>query len=272
MTKAFRKLRLLKSSPTSKAPRIEPKELELAKEIQKHLLPKHFPLSDVVEIGTIYEPSKHIGGDFYDVVQLDTHRIAYIIGDVSGHGIPAALFMTQCMSLIRAHIKMDLSLAKVLEKTNKMLYGLAKPDMFATVFIGIYDSFYNHFTYINAGHNPPLLVRTSWDIPTKDFHPLMMLTAEGMALNCVPELHLEEKKLQLYAGDLVLLYTDGLIDATNVNGESFGESKLKGLLTELKNESAAIIAERMYEHLTNFTKDTKIEKDDMAALILKFKS
>lgn len=242
-------------------------ELELAKQIQTHLFPKSFPFPQYIDVGTLYEPSKYIGGDFYDVIQIDDRKVAFLMGDVAGYSIPAALFMTQCLTLLKAFIKMDLSLLKVAEKTNQILYDLAKADMFATVFIAIYDSHYNQLSFINAGHNPPLLIRTAKNIPERT---LSMITAEGIALNCLPKITLEEKRIQLYGGDILLMYTDGIIEARNEKDEIFGESKLKGLMVELKDLPAQQIIERIFETYKDYTASTK-DRDDIAALVIKFK-
>ncbi len=246
-------------------------ELELAREIQAHLLPKAFPSADHTEIGTLYQPSKYIGGDFYDVIQIDDRKIAFVIGDVSGKSLHAALFMTQCLTLLKVFIKMDLNILKIIEKTNQMLFELAKTDMFATVFLGIYDIHYHQLSYVNAGHNPPLLMRTSVEIPAKDYHPMTMLTAEGMALNCITHMVLEEKRIQLYEGDILLLYTDGLIEACNEFEEIFGEAKLKGLVTELKDLPSQEMAQKILERIQGYSKSSQIEPDDMAALVIKLK-
>lgn len=246
-------------------------ELELAQEIQANLLPKSFTLDKKIEVGALYKASKYIGGDFYDVIQIDERKIAFVIGDVSGKSLHAALFMTQCLTLLKVFIKMDLNILKIIEKTNQMLFELVKTDMFATVFIGIYDTHYHQLSYVNAGHNPPLLLRTSVEIPAKDYHPMTMLTAEGIALNCIANIVLEEKRIQLYEGDILLLYTDGLIDATNEFDEEFGEAKLKGLITELKDLPSQTMAEKMLERIQDHSKASKTELDDMAALVIKFK-
>ncbi|HBQ20551.1 MAG: hypothetical protein A2Z91_07190 [Deltaproteobacteria bacterium GWA2_38_16] len=250
-------------------------ELELAQQIQEHLLPHHFPFPHKIEVGTFYKPSKYIGGDFYDVIQIDDRKVAFIIGDVSGNSIPAALFMTQTLTLLKAFIKMDLSLLKILEKTNQILMDIAKPNMFATVFISIFDTYYNQLSYVNAGHNPPLLIRNSLTLTTPDYHPLTMLTAEGIALNCIKPIILEEKRIQLYSGDTLLLYTDGLIEVPNVHGEIFGEAKLKGLMTELRGFPAPEIAQKINTHLETYMQyalNLPMDvKDDMAAVVIKFK-
>ena len=246
-------------------------ELELAQEIQANLLPKSFPLIQKIEIGALYKASKYIGGDFYDVIQIDDRKIAFVIGDVSGKSLHAALFMAQCLTLLKVFIKMDLNILKIIEKTNQMLFELVKTDMFATVFIGIYDTHYHQLSYVNAGHNPPLLLRTSVKIPAKDHHPLTMLTAEGIALNCIANMILEEKRIQLYEGDILLLYTDVLIDASNEFEKEFGEAKLKGLITELRDLPAQQMTQKILEHIEGYSKASKTTNDDMAALVIKFK-
>src|SRR3989338_7928508 len=246
-------------------------ELELAQEIQANLLPKSFPLSQKMEIGALYKASKYIGGDFYDVIQIDDRKIAFAIGDIAGKSLHAALFMAQCLTLLKVFIKMDLNILKIIEKTNQMLFELVKTDMFATVFIGIYDTHYHQLSYVNAGHNPPLLLRTSVEIPAKDYHPMTMLTAEGIALNCIANMVLEEKRIQLYEGDILLLYTDGLLDATNEFEKEFGEAKLKGLITELRDLPAQQITQKILEHIEGYSKASKTTNDDMAALVIKFK-
>lgn len=254
-----------------KEPVITPGELNLAKEIQLHLLPKTFPFPDKVEIGTLYRPARQIGGDFYDVIQVDERKAAFLIGDVSGHSVPAALFMTQCITLLKALIKMDFSLLKVAETANKILFDYAQADMFATVFISIYDSHYQQLSFVSAGHPPPMLLRSSWNSDNQAFHPISSLKAEGMALNCFSKVTLEEKKIQLFDGDILFLYTDGLIEATDKDEKQFGEANLKELLGELKDLSSEEIARNILQRLTDYSKNTPVETDDMAALVLKFR-
>lgn len=247
-------------------------ELELARKIQQHFLPHTFPLPSKIEVGTLFKPSKYIGGDFYDVIQIDKRKIAFMVGDVSGNSIPAALFMAQCLTLLQAFIRMDLSLLKILEKTNQILFEIAKADMFATVFIGIFDSYYNQLSYVNAGHNPPLLIRQStFNILNKDTKAMGMLSAEGMALNCTSPIILEEKRIQLFKGDTILFYTDGLIEACNSKEETFGELRLKELMSELDALPAQQIADTILKRIEEFTQNNTIENDDMAALVVKFK-
>ncbi|MBI4041229.1 MAG: serine/threonine-protein phosphatase [Deltaproteobacteria bacterium] len=269
MSKLIKKGNILTLTPKNTS--VRTKELQLAQEIQKYLLPQKFPLPHKIDVGSLYLPSKHIGGDFYDAITIDNRRAAFVIGDISGHSIPAALFMTQCISLIRAYLKMNFSLTKVLEATNDLLLETAKPDMFSSAFVGIYDSHFNHFTYVNAGHNPPILTRTSWNTPSTDFQPNMMLVAEGMALNCSKDFFLEEKKIQLYEGDILTLYTDGIVDVRSHQGDVFGETKIKECINMAKEQSAENIADHIFDSILEHTQDSPHDRDDMAVLILKIR-
>ncbi len=257
--------------PQKKESLVTEGELNLAKEIQLHLLPKNFPFPNKIEVGTLYQPARKIGGDFYDAIQVDDRKAAFLIGDVSGHSVPAALFMTQCITLLKALIKMDFSLLKIAETANKILFDYAQADMFATVFISIYDSHYHQLSFINAGHPPPLLLRSTWNSEDRAFHPVTLLKSEGIALNCFSKVTLEEKKIQLFNGDILLLYTDGLIEATDKEEKQFGEANLKELLSRHKDLSSEEIAKKVLLSLNDYAKGTPVELDDMAALVLKFR-
>ena len=246
-------------------------EVALAKEIQTHLFPKNFPFKEKLDIGIVYQPAEHLGGDFYDVIKIDDRKAAFLIGDISGHSIAAALFMTQCLTLLKTLIKMDLSLLKIATTANQFLFEGAKSNMFATVFIGIFDSFYNQLSYVNAGHPPPFLIRSAWGRSVGGIVPISNLTAEGMALNCVKKLVLEEKKLQLVTHDILFLYTDGLIEFLDQNNHPIGESTLKHLLNEWKELEASEIAKKLVSYLQNNTQKNEQTQDDTTALIIKFK-
>ena len=250
-------------------------EMTLAQQIQSQLFPKSFPFPDKLDIAALYKPSKNIGGDFYDVIQMDDRKVAFLIGDISGHSIPAAIFMAQCHTLLKALLRMDLSLLKIVETANSVLYGLAKADMFATLFVGIYDATFNQLTYVNAGHPPPFLVRSAWEIPSKNYLPhswvpISSLTAQGMALNCKPAIDLEEKKIQLMNGDILFLYTDGLTEAPNNNHVPLGEGPIKTILSQSKKLTAKDISQKISETLSNHCNLPEI-CDDVCALIIKMK-
>jgi len=219
-------------------------ELNVATQIQTSMLPcifPAFPHRDEFDIYAIMQPAKEVGGDFYDFFMVDEHILAMVVADVSGKGIPAALFMVIAKTLIKNNVQSGKSPKEVFETVNEMLCENNEAQMFVTVFMGIWDMRTGTFTYINAGHNPPLIKRAGGDyewLPTKP--GFVIAGMEGMKY--------KQDELVINEGDTIFMYTDGVTEAENLNKELFGESRLIEklnsnkyadlieLITSIKNE------------------------------------
>jgi serine phosphatase RsbU (regulator of sigma subunit) len=235
------------------------RELELARQVQQSVLPRIFPLVPGYTFAARSEPARWVGGDFYDVIHLDADRFAIVVGDVSGKGMPAALYMAQTHSLLRAEARREDSPRAVLYSVHRLLQALGRSSMFVTVFYGIVDGAARRLTYTRAGHDRPLLLRGG---------EIQPLGGEGTILGFpdLEDLYLSEEVLDLYPGDRLVLYTDGLIDIVSADGKPFG---LERLLTLLQSHTALPPGDLLAATFTDLAayQQTAEQFDDMTMLI-----
>ncbi len=235
------------------------RELELARQVQQSVLPRIFPLVSGYAFAARSEPARRVGGDFYDVILLDADRFALVIGDVSGKGMPAALYMAQTHSLLRAEARRENSPRAVLYSVHRLLQALGRSGMFVTVFYGIVDGAARRLTYTRAGHNRPLLLRSG---------EIQPLGGEGTILGFpdLEKLYLSEEVLDLSPGDRLVLYTDGLIDAVATGGQPFGLERLLALLQSHATLPPADLCAATFADLAAFQQAAD-QFDDMTMLI-----
>ena len=196
-------------------------ELDIAGRIQKGFLPKEHLSTDRYEIRAMMAPAKNVGGDLYDYVPLDEHRVLVVIADVSGKGITAAMFMSVTLMLIRQYAKLGLSPAEILQRTNDTLSENNAELLFATAFLGIYDSAVQSFTYANAGHNLPYCIGGA----------LRMLDgAQSTPLGLFDDSQYTQKTVPLRVGEALFLYTDGVSEAIDENRRFYGTQRLEAVL------------------------------------------
>jgi sigma-B regulation protein RsbU (phosphoserine phosphatase) len=199
------------------------RELELARQVQQSVLPRIFPLMPGYTFAARNRPARQVGGDFYDVVLLDAERFGVVVGDVSDKGMPAALYMALTRSLLLAEAQRNPSPRTVLRSVHRLLRELGQPGLFVTVFYGVVDAPARQLTYARAGHDRPLLLRSGEVRP---------LGGEGTFLGFpdLDALHLSEEREELFPGDRLVLYTDGLTDVMAPSGRAFGPGRLAKLL------------------------------------------
>jgi len=239
------------------------KELSVANKIQQSIIPRNFPTSDFFELHADMIPAKEVGGDFYDFFMLDSERLGVIMADVSGKGVPAAIFMAMSRTLLHAHAQTGQSPSACIEQVNALLNRDSDSAMFVTVFYGILDIRSGEFTYCNGGHNPPLLLRASGlvvEIP---------LTG-GVVVGILPDLTYSSHQLQIEAGDTLFLFTDGVTEAMNAQGELYSDERLYAKLSELNGLSVADIMHRIIEDVRSFTGDVD-QSDDLTVMALRLK-
>lgn len=196
-------------------------ELDIARNIQAAMLPSIFPPypdRDEFDIVAAMIPAKEVGGDFYDFFLIDDNRVAVVVADVSGKGVPAALFMVVAKTLIRNHAKMGLPATEVFERVNAQLCENNNVGMFVTAFMGVLDIATGEFEYVNAGHNPPILF--SGDAPG------LLAVKPGFVLGGLPNIGYTSGRTTLLPGDGIFLYTDGITEAENGAGGEFGKERL----------------------------------------------
>jgi len=234
-------------------------ELRVARGIQQALLPKDLPELDGWEVTAYYRPAHEVGGDFYDFIELDDGRLGVVVGDATGHGVPAALVMANTQSVLRTVAQSGASApGQALAAANEVLHTYIPPNMFVTCFYAILDPKSGLLSYANAGQNLPYCRRE--DAASE-------LEARGMPLGLMPGMSYEEKEVVLGPGEGVLFYTDGLVEAHNPRGEMFGTPRLRGLLRDLSENGRSLSATLM-EELESFTGEGWEQEDDIALLTL----
>ncbi len=236
-------------------------ELKIAREIQQGLLPKNLPVVQNYQFAARTISSKQVGGDYYDFVKLDNDRYLLVIADVSGKGTPAAMLMSNLQATIRAIAPLEIAIEDATARVNNLIYDNTGADKFITFFWAILDTKRNSLKYVNAGHNPPYLIRSD-----KSFY---RLEKGGMILGVVKDLPVYESELiDIKSGDILVLFTDGITEAMNLQGEEFEEDRLETLLTRVTDKSAEEILQTIVTAVNEFS-DVSSQTDDITASILK---
>lgn len=235
-------------------------ELELARQVQQSVLPRHFPKYPGFSFAAANLPARQVGGDFYDVIRLDNEHFGLLIADVSDKGIPAAVYMALTRSLILAEAHRSLSPRTVLENVHRLLLELGQADMFVSVFYAVIEVPTHCLCYTRSGHERPLLLRGEKSLS---------LPGNGTVLGILSpeELNLEEHSIDLLAGDRLVLFTDGILDVSNPGGEFFGMERFTSLLSALQNLPADQACQQLFAYLEDY-QQTSYQFDDMTLLIL----
>lgn len=197
-------------------------ELSIASKIQQSILPTEFPENSNYAVYGHMEPARNVGGDFFDVINLDKGQLGIAIADVSDKGVPAALFMMSSRTLLKGNAISFGNPGQVLTEVNRLLVENNEAAMFISVLYAIFDPATGVLTYANGGHNPPLVLRSDGS------STLLPLTG-GIALGVVPDFQFELESVTLEPGDTVVLYTDGVTEAINADFEEFGMDRLEDL-------------------------------------------
>ncbi len=237
------------------------RELELAHDIQQSLLPQAAPSVPGYQIAYRWSAAREVGGDFCDFVALPDGRLGLLIADVSGKGIPAALYMMFARTLLRAVAFSGRAAAAMLMRTNQLIVADSTSDYFVTVYYSILDPAEHRLVYASAGHNLALYAPA-------DGAPPRGLTTRGIPLGVVPEAQIEQQALALAPGDVVLFYTDGVTDAMNAADEEFGAERLAELLHALRERPAEEIADAIAAAVRAFAGDVA-QYDDFTMIVLK---
>ena len=235
-------------------------ELDVARNMQQSILPTAFPKGDDFEIYGSMEPARSVGGDFFDVIRLDNHRIGIAIADVSGKGVPAALFMMSTRTLLKGAAIGNPEPAEVLKEVNDLLVQDNEAAMFVTVFYAVYDTYTGRFSYANGGHNAPLFIGADGNCS------LLPLT-QGLALGIVPDLDFQQDSLALKVGDTVVMYTDGVNEAMNREHEEFGNDRLLEIFAGTPPKSATEANDATFAAVNDFVAGAA-QSDDITCLIL----
>lgn len=256
---------LLKERATEKAKRLIESELEVAREIQMSIVPKifpPFPNRKEFEIYAALEPAKEVGGDLYDFFFIDDFRIFFVIGDVSGKGVPASLFMAVTKTVLKAKTSKDAGPEEILRRANNELCQGNDSGMFVTVFCGIMDTRTGQVDYSNAGHNPPFIVYRDGSVER-------LFVKGGVALGAMEDMVYARGTLKLNGSDMLVLYTDGVTEAVNNKLAFFTE---QGLIDSLKGTaelSVKEVAEKIINNVHGFAENMP-QADDITVMTLRY--
>lgn len=237
--------------------RIE-QELQVAKNIQKKLLPREIPQADNYDFWGVNISSKEVGGDYFDIIPISDHRFALAIGDVSGKSVPASLLMANLQAGLRTIVKEDLPLSHLVSRLNYLIYENTDLDKYITFFIGILDTKTDRMEYVNAGHNPPLFI-------TRD-KKLQNLEMGGIILGMMPEFPYQTGSVRFNPDDLLVCYTDGVNEALNPREEEFGEERLKDLTVRFRHLPVRELADKIVQEIRAFSEGAE-QADDITLLI-----
>ena len=236
-------------------------ELDVASGIQQSILPTVFPSRDDYQIYASMEPARNVGGDFFDVVRLEGNRVGLAIVDVSDKGVPAALFMMSSRTWMKGAAIGSPEPGTVLGEVNALLHEDNETQMFVTVLYAVYDPETGEFTYASGGHDAPLLVHPDGS------SELLPLTG-GIALGIVSDLAYGQNSVVLDHGDTLVLYTDGVTEAMNGEGEQFGIERLRKVFSNRAPKDANEAAHKIFEAVNTFA-DGAAQSDDITCLTLR---
>ncbi len=240
--------------------RLIQEEMKMAYNIQMELLPKDPPRIPCYDIAGRSIPAKAVGGDYFDFITIDDQRIAVCLGDVSGKGMPAALLMANLQATLRGQTLLNVAPKECLLRSNTLIFKSTDPSKFATLFYGILDCKDHYMVYSNGGHNYPFLYKGTAEP--------MRLAAGGIVLGALDHFAFDEEKVTFNLGDVLLIFSDGITEALNTEGEEFGEERLLEILLENIDQTAEQQIEKIVAAVDEYAKDLS-QSDDITLVVVK---
>ena len=242
------------------------RELQAARAVQTSLLPRETPQLAGWDFAAFWQPARQVSGDFYDFIPLASveaprNELGIVIADVSDKGMPAALFMALSRSNIRASVMHSTSAAEAMTRANRLICADSPDYMFLTLFYATVRAGSGEVVYVNAGHNPPYLYRAQEEQPVR-------LMPTGMLLGITDAAHLAQQAVHLDAGDCLVMYTDGITDALNAQGEEYGQERLQYVCAEHRHDTAEQIVAAVHDRIFEFVGDT-LPADDCTLVVAK---
>ncbi len=242
-------------------------ELEIAREIQLNLQPVKIPESRLLSIAAYSKPARMVGGDFFDIVQPDNDRVISIVGDVADKGVSAALYAAYTQSMFQSFSQTGISPSAIFQNVNDLIFKRMRDGDFITAVIAFFDLKERSVTIARAGHNWPLYYRA-------DTGTITELKPKGMSIGMFENVQfsdrLEEQKIYLKPGDLLLLYSDGITEATNPDNLMFDVAGLKDAITESAHETSEMLIGQIDSKLHNFVRSEELQ-DDATMVAIKVK-
>ncbi|WP_298521903.1 PP2C family protein-serine/threonine phosphatase [uncultured Methanobrevibacter sp.] len=240
-------------------------EFDVARDIQSNMLPtdfEEFSQKELFEVYAYMSPAREVGGDFYDYFKVDDDNVYFVIGDVSDKGIPATLFMVKTLYLIKNHSRFNENLSQMIGEVNDLAYERNNEEFFLTTWIGKLNLKTGKLSYVNAGHNQPLIKHDSNSFEYMDTHPNLVIGGmEGISY--------VEHEIDLNAGDMLFLYTDGVTEANENYNEFYGEDRLRDILNKNKDEKLSGIINEVNRDIDKFCNNSE-QFDDTSMLIIKY--
>lgn len=238
-------------------------EIELARKVVESLLPRSFPVVEGFDIYGLTIPVREVGGDYFDFIGSVSDRLAVLISDVSGKGLAAALIMVSFRAYIHATVINELAMRVLMSRVNRLIYETTNGDRFITTFYGLIDPEHKRLLYINAGHNPPLLVRADGS--------RKLLDDSGLPLGIFDDSRYSESVVDFQAGDILLLYTDGVTEACSECDEPFSLTRLEEVVRGAAHLDAAGICRAVAEEVNQYAAGIGGPEDDLTVAVIKVK-
>lgn len=261
MAMAVENSRLVASLAAEAAAReIANRELEIAREVQERLFPQTVPAIPGLDCAGYCRPARGVGGDYYDFLQLENGRVGVAVGDVSGKGIAAALLMASLQASLRGQAAAGVrDLSSLMTNVNKLVYEASTSNRYATFFYGEFDPASKVFTFVNAGHNPPVILRGD---------QTLRLEADGPVVGLLPGARYGQSQCELQPGDIFIAYTDGISEALNVQEEEWEEERFIAAARQCAAGAAKEMIQEIFRAADAFTGSAR-QYDDMTLLIMK---
>jgi phosphoserine phosphatase RsbU/P len=237
------------------------RELDLARKVVDSLLPRVFPKFDGFDLHGMTIPVREVGGDYFDFVDSVTDRVAVLVADVSGKGLAAALIMVSFRAYLHAILINEFAMRVVMSRVNKLIYETTDGERFITTFYGLIDPENKRLLYINAGHNPPLLVRADGTS--------QLLEHSGLPLGIFEDSRYSESVVDFRSGDILLMYTDGVTEACSECAEPFSLTRLEKIVREASALSAKEICEVITDAVRDYAAHTGGPEDDLTVAVIK---
>lgn len=236
------------------------KELSLASQIQRDFLPKEIPKSESYEIVGSNVPCYQVGGDYYDFIDIDPERIGITIADVSGKGVSASLLMASLRAALQSEVHSEYDIERMVKKLNNFVHRSSSTNKFITFFYSELNKKTAELKYINAGHNPPLIVDKKGNV--------RRLESSGFCLGMFPDIDYKVEKLKLSVGDTALLFTDGITESRNKDNKEFEDKHLVQILKKNTKIGAQDLMDKINQELEKFTRGTE-QMDDQTIVVIK---
>jgi sigma-B regulation protein RsbU (phosphoserine phosphatase) len=234
------------------------REIEIAREVQENLFPKSVPRIHGLEVAGVCLPAAGVGGDYYDYLPLSENCLGLVVADVSGKGISAALVMASLQASVRNIIGPEATPRGVNAQLNRIIYGSTTPSRYATMFLGMFDASSRTLRYSNAGHNPALLIGGNG---------AQKLTEGGLPLGILDGVSYAEGSRVMEPGDLLLMYTDGAVEATNASGHEFSLDRLADLIQRQRGAADLdLLLQETVDRLQDWTRGVP-QQDDITLVV-----